>query len=303
MKKPIEESELILNPDGSVYHLNLKPEDLADRIFFVGDPDRVEQVSKHFDSIEKKIRKREFYTITGYLGKQRLSVMSTGIGTDNIDIVWNELDALVNIDFATRQIRATHKKLHVLRLGTCGGLDPEVPVGSLVNSQYAIGGDGLMHYYDTSTYSDAAFLKALNSFQKSQLPHMSSFYAAKGAESIIPLIREKFPNILQGITFTAAGFYGPQGRNLGRLQLKTEDFVDQLRTFRFENISVLNMEMETAGILGLGRGLGHGAASLSVILANRSRGEFHQDPKKAIEGLIEQGLEIMLGWEAGESAE
>lgn len=296
MKRPIEESELILNPDGSIYHLNLKPEDLADHIIFVGDPDRVEQVSKHFDSIEKKIRKREFYTITGYLGKQRLSVISTGIGTDNIDIVWNEIDALFNIDFATRQIRTNHKKLHVLRLGTCGGLDPDVPVGSVVNSQYAIGGDGLMHYYNTSTYSDAAFHRALNSFQESNLPQTSSFYSAKGAESIVPLIREKYPNILQGITFTAAGFYGPQGRNLGRLHLQAEGFIEQLRTFRYENLSVLNMEMETAGILGLGRGLGHEAASLSVILANRSRGEFHQDPKKAIEALIEQGLEIMLEW-------
>lgn len=296
-QKPAQESELILNPDTSIYHLNLKVGELADRIIFVGDPDRVEQVSRHFDKIEFKVRKREFYTITGYLHDQRISVMSTGIGTDNIDIVWNEIDALFNFDFNTRQIKTQLTQLHVLRLGTCGGLRPENPVGTIVNSSYAIGADGLMHFYNTSTFHDPEFHKAFQNFKNNSLPNTPPLYTSSGSKSFSQLLTNDFPHIKSGITFTAAGFYGPQGRNLGRLGLRSPNLTTQLQEFGYQGLAVLNMEMETAGILSLGKGLGHEAASLSVILANRSRGEFHPAPKQAVENLIEQGLDMLLKWE------
>lgn len=295
-KHPIQASELILNPDNSIYHLNLKVGELADRIIFVGDPDRVDQVSKHFDKIEHKVRKREFYTVTGLYQQERLSVLSTGIGTDNIDIVWNEIDALFNFDFQTRQIKSTLTQLRVLRLGTCGGLRPENPVGTLVNSAYAIGADGLMHFYQMDAFRDADFHLSFQDFHKKFLPNTPPFYTSSGSHSFQSLIQEKFPHIKAGITFTAAGFYGPQGRNLGRLNLQAPGLIDQLQDFRYKDFAILNMEMETAGILGLGKGLGHEAASLSVILANRSRGEFHPNPKQAVEHLIEEGLEMILKW-------
>lgn len=294
---PAQESELILNPDASIYHLNLKQGELAAHIIFVGDPDRVDQVSKHFDKIEIQVRKREFYTVTGYIGQQRLSVMSTGIGTDNIDIVWNEIDALFNFDFTHRQIKPELKKLYVLRLGTCGGLSPDKPVGTIVNSSYAIGADGLMHFYDDNSFKDRAFYQAFQNFQQKSLPKTPPFYTTEGSHSFSKLLTAQFPHIESGITFTAAGFYGPQGRNLGRLTLQTPDMLDTLQTFTYEGLEVLNMEMETAGILSLGKGLGHEAASLSVILANRSRGEFHPAPKKAVAHLIKEGLDMMLKWE------
>jgi len=297
MQKPIQESELILNPDGSVYHLNLRPEHLANKIIFVGDPERVDRVSRHFDKIDTQVQKREFQTVSGHIGNQRLSVISTGIGTDNIDIVWNEVDALFNIDLNTRSLRNKLKQLHVLRLGTCGGLRPDMPVGTMVNSQYAIGADGLMHFYDTRKFTDPAFQQALETFQRTHLPGVAHFYAAEGSNSLVRLLDDKHPDIHSGITYTAAGFYGPQGRNLGRLPLKSPDLTDILQRFTYQERSVLNLEMETSGILSLGKGLGHQAGSLSVILANRSAGKFHPQPQQAIDKLIETGLEIMLNWE------
>ena len=297
MKLSNHESELILNPYGSLYHLHLKAGQIADRIFFVGDPERVDLLALHFDSITHKIRNREFYTLSGFIGKQFLSVISTGIGTDNIDIVWNELDAVFNFDLEKRQIKSEFQELRVLRLGTCGGLQASIPTGSLVHSRFAIGADGLMHFYDTQEYSNLNFQKALLDFQVDKLPSTPAFYAAEASESFSQLVSRSAHEIHQGITLTAAGFYGPQGRNLGRLKLRCPNLPESLSKFRFQGIPVLNLEMETAGILALGKGLGHQAASLSVILANRATGKFSPHPRKAIEKLLTIGIELMLAWD------
>lgn len=297
MKLSNHESELILNPDGSLYHLHLKAGQIADRIFFVGDPDRVDLLAKYFDTVSHKSRNREFYTLSGYIGKQFLSIISTGIGTDNIDIVWNELDAVFNFDLDRRQIKTEIQELKVLRLGTCGGLQAEIPTGSLIHSRYAIGADGLMHFYDTQEYSNLNFQKALLDFQVDALPSTPAFYAAEASESFSKLLSQSPHEIHQGITLTAAGFYGPQGRNLGRLKLRCPNLPENLSKFSFQGFPVLNLEMETAGILALGKGLGHQAASLSVILANRATGEFSPQPKKAVEKLLITGIELMLAWE------
>ncbi|MEM6801389.1 MAG: nucleoside phosphorylase [Bacteroidota bacterium] len=297
MKLSNHESELILNPDGSLYHLHLQAGQVADRIFFVGDPARVDILAQHFDSISHKIRNREFYTLSGFIGKQFLSIVSTGIGTDNVDIVWNELDALFNFDLEKRQIKSDLRQLKVLRLGTCGGLQADIPTGSLVHSRFAIGADGLMHFYDTQEYSNLNFQKAMLDFQVDELPSTPAFYAAEAAESFSQLLDQSSHEIHQGITLTAAGFYGPQGRNLGRLKLRCPNLPESLSKFSFDGFPVLNLEMETAGILSLGKGLGHQAASLSVILANRSTGEFSPHPKKDVEKLLRTGIELMLEWE------
>ena len=297
MKQSTKASELILNPDGSLYHLHLKPGQVAEKIFFVGDPMRVEKVSKHFDQIHFQVKNREFYTISGRIGNIELSVISTGIGTDNIDIVWNELDAIFNFDLQQREIKEKLQAIKVLRLGTCGGLQEDIEVGTLVNSKFAIGADSLMHFYDTQEFTNLPFQKALLDFQVDYLPSSPAFYASEASLSFSELVgRESFP-IKEGITLTAAGFYGPQGRSLGRIPLRSADLIDQLKKFHFAGLPVLNLEMETSGILGLGKGLGHQAASLSAILANRSTGKFSDDPAGVVEHLIETGIELMLKWD------
>lgn len=296
MKHSTKASELILNPDGSLYHLHLKPGQLAEKVFFVGDPMRVEKVSKHFDQIHFQVKNREFCTISGRIGNTELSVISTGIGTDNIDIVWNELDAIFNFDLEQRTIKENLRTIKVLRLGTCGGLQEDIEVGTLVNSRFAIGADSLMHFYDTQEYANLPFQKALLDFQVDYLPSTPAFYASEASPCFSELVaQENFP-IKEGITLTAAGFYGPQGRSLGRIPLRSADLIDQLKKFHFAGLPVLNLEMETSGILGLGKGLGHQAASLSAILANRSTGKFSDDPAGVVEKLIETGIELMLKW-------
>ena len=287
-------SELILRSDGSLYHLHLKPGDLASRIIFVGDPDRVTAISKHFSEIHIERRNREFYTLTGAFRGLPLSIISTGIGTDNIDIVWNEIDALFNIDLNTRKLKSSLTPLKVLRLGTCGGMQENVEVGSLVNSVYAIGGDGLMTFYEQRESEEMkdTFSSHLAESEYTTFP----FYTSTGSESFSRLLQKHFPHILQGITFTAAGFYGPQGRSLGRIPIKYPDLPLRLSEFSYKAYKILNMEMETAAILGLGKALGHEAASLSTILANRQRGTFSQNPGQAVEKLIRTGLEALSMW-------
>ena len=274
----IGNSELIYNPDGSIYHLKLKAENIADTIFLVGDPNRVDRVSKHFDSIEFKIAKREFFTHTGYVGKKRVTVISTGIGTDNIDIVINELDAIVNIDQETRTVKKDIKKLQFIRLGTSGTLDADIAIDSIVASKMALGMDILMHYYNYDKNSqEVAFDKKLAKAFPGLHPY--SLYAS-------PLLLEKLSkDIKQGITVTAAGFYGPQGRQL-RASNKYPDLLDQLNKINHDGYKVTNFEMESSGIYGLSRSLGHEALSFNTIIANRALRSFSSDPKKAVDDMI-----------------
>jgi len=282
----IAESELILNPDGSVYHLHLLPEEIAETIITVGDPDRVSEVSKYFDSIELKRNKREFVTHTGYIGKKRISVISTGIGTDNIDIVFAELDALVNIDLKTREIKEKHTALDLIRIGTSGALQADIEVDSFLISSHGLGLGGLMLYYDFEENENEKLLKeSIDSQLITPLPVSTYLY-----ENSTDLANKIGPDMLRGITATCPGFYAPQGRQL-RGKVRNQNMLDELRAWSHEGIRITNFEMETAGIYGMARMLGHRAISCNAILANRPKGEFSSQPKKITKKLIETVLE------------
>ncbi|MGB1248074.1 MAG: nucleoside phosphorylase [Chitinophagales bacterium] len=283
--KRIAESELILNPDGSIYHLHLLPEDLADKIITVGDPDRVHTVTKHFDSIEVKKQKREFCTHTGYIGKKRVSVISTGIGTDNIDIVFNELDALVNIDLQTRTEKTEKKSLEIIRIGTSGTLQKDINVDSVLLSSHGLGLEGLLNFYRIENdESEQAILDKIN--QSLTLP-----IAPRISEASDKLLAHfDTTNYHKGITATSTGFYGPQGRFL-RLQPAVDDYIDKLAAIDLGGNRITNLEMETAGIYGLGKLLGHQCLSINVILANRPLGLFSKTPKESVEKVIIESLE------------
>lgn len=280
-------SELVLNPSGSIYHLNLHPEQVADTIFLVGDPGRVPRVSKFFDKIEHRVEKREFVTHTGFLGEKRLTVLSTGIGTDNIDIVLNELDALVNIDLKTRSVKDTLTSLNLIRLGTSGSLSADIPVGALVTSVIGAGLDNLLHYYGSPTNErEQRLARDLTEFAAG-LGIQISPSVAKGNEE---LINRAGKSMQRGITLTCPGFYGPQGRTLRLGSILTKSFFENIGQFEFEGLRVTNFEMETSAIFGLSKMLGHRAASCNAILANRITGEFSKDPKALEEKLIRQVL-------------
>ena len=290
-------SELILTADGAVYHLRLHPGEVAPKILLVGDPGRVEKVASRFSHREFTRAQREFYTITGTYEGQRMTVISTGIGPDNIDITLSELDALFNIDFDRRQAVSQPQSLKLLRLGTCGGMQPEIPIGSLIHSRYAIGGDGVMAYYRLPAQPAVAPLAAAWAAHPPtaslDIPH----YFAAADSSLDRLIATDFPHIRGGITFTAAGFYGPQGRDLGRLPIAYPDLPQRLAGLRLPDGSqVLNMEMESAAILALGAALGHQAGTLATVLANRQAGAFAPDPGLLVEALIDTGLALMHAW-------
>ncbi len=285
----IGESELIINSRGAVYHLNVRPEEIAASIITVGDPGRVAEVSKHFDSIEGKYEHREFITHTGRIGNKRLSVVSTGIGPDNIDIVLNELDALVNIDFDTRTIKPTNTRLNIIRMGTSGALQADIPVDSFVASTHGLGIDNLLNFYKQQNHEEE--IQILQAFQThTQIAHNGlQPYIASAATS---LLKEFVTGFHQGITVTCPGFYGPQGRIL-RLPLQFPDLINQLTSFRFGNHRITNFEMETSAIYGLGKLLNHNCISLSAIVANRVEQTFSKDGGKAVEGLIVKSLEIL----------
>ena len=287
--KRIAESELIINSRGAVYHLNLRPEELADTVILVGDPARVAEVSKHFDSIEGKFEHREFITHTGNIGQKRLSVVSSGIGTDNIDIVLNELDALVNIDFETRLIKPVLSRLKIVRFGTSGSLQAEIPVDGFVASTHGLGIDNLMNFYRAENNDEElAIVQEFINHTK-----IGKHISAPSIASASPALQKHFvKGYHQGITVTCPGFYGPQGRVL-RLGLQYPDFVDRLTSFRYGNHIISNFEMETSAIYGLGKLLNHQCLSLNVIVANRVRQEFSKDGAKAVENLIQQSLEIL----------
>ncbi|RAJ08382.1 uridine phosphorylase [Chitinophaga skermanii] len=285
----IAESELILNSRGAVYHLDVRPEELANTIITVGDPDRVKTVSKHFDKLEGTFQHREFVTHTGYVGKKRISVVSTGIGTDNIDIVLNELDALTNIDFATRTIKPMLQPLQIIRLGTAGALQQDIPVDEFVVSAYGLGLDNLLPFYEYN--NTAAETQLLAAFQQ-QVP-MQKGAANPYIFASSNLLHQQFTDgFHSGITVTCPGFYGPQGRVL-RGNLSHPNLIDQLTTFVHDGVHVTNFEMETAGIYGLGRVLGHECLSISAIVANRIRKEFSKDGGAAVENLIQKSLAII----------
>ena len=285
----ISESELILTPDGRVYHINLKPDELANTVITVGDPDRVKEVSKYFDFIEHKTQHREFVAHTGLIGKKRLTVLSSGIGPDNIDIVMNELDALVNIDFENRVIKEEKKSLNIIRFGTSGSLQADIPVDSLVASSHGIGLDNVLHYYqlennEHETNLVAAFKKHTELENKNIVP-----YAVQGSSKLLNLFNKGYH---QGITVTCPGFYAPQGRVV-RANLQFPQLVEKLSSFQFENHRVTNFEMETSAIFGLGRVFGHHCLAVNTIVANRVRKEFTKDGAKSIEHMIQKSLEIL----------
>ncbi len=282
----LEPSELILNADNSIYHLNILPEDIANTIITVGDPDRVSDVSKYFDSIEIKKGKREFITHTGYLNGKRISVISTGIGTDNIDIVINELDALVNLDFKSRTIKQEKTSLDIIRIGTSGAIQEDIPINSFLLSKYAIGLDSLLQFYDSKHIQhpeiQKAFVNHTNWSKDKSEPYVvdCSLQLAKIFSS---------SNTVMGFTATNAGFYGPQGRTL-RLKNQDDNLNTKLSSFRYNDLKITNLEMETSGIYGLARLLGHNAVSLNAILANRATGEFSNIPSKTVDSLIKYTL-------------
>lgn len=285
----IAESELIINSRGAIYHLDLRPDELATTILTVGDPDRVGTVSKHFDSIEHRSQHREFVSHTGYIGKKRITVVSTGIGTDNIDIVLNELDALVNIDMATRTPKTELTHLTIIRVGTSGALQPDIPVDSFVASTHGLGIDNLLNFYRHTENEEENQL--LHSFiTHTQLHHRLSHPYISGASAT--LLRHFTEGFHHGITVTCPGFYGPQGRVL-RLGLSQPDLIDHLTGFSYGPHRITNFEMETAGIYGLGKILGHHCLSLSAIVANRVKKAFSPDGNAAVERLIGQVLPIV----------
>lgn len=282
----LEPSELILNADNSIYHLNILPEDIAPTIITVGDPDRVAAVSKYFDTVELKKGKREFITHTGFLNGKRISVISTGIGTDNIDIVLNELDALVNIDFGTRTIRAEKTSLDIVRIGTSGAIQADIPINSFLLSEKAIGFDSLLQFYDSKHIQDAALQKAFVNHTEWSKDKSEPYVVGCDAALSKQLMSH---SMQKGFTATNVGFYGPQGRTL-RLKTQDEHLNEKLTSFNYNGLKITNLEMETSGIYGLSQLLGHKAVSLNAILANRKTGEFSTTPSETMDALIQYTL-------------
>ncbi|WP_177760955.1 nucleoside phosphorylase [Flavobacterium sp. I3-2] len=283
----IKESELIINPDGSVYHLNVRPQDIANDIIFVGDQFRVEAITKYFDSIEFSTQKREFKTQTGTYKGKKISVISTGIGPDNIDIVMNELDALVNIDFETRTNKSELTHLNIVRVGTSGSLQADIPVDSILMSTHGIGTDNMLRSYAidgiTETEIENAFIEHTNWDMTKGRP-----YIIEASSKLI----EKFASseMHQGITVTAGGFYGAQGRVI-RIPIQDTELNSKIDSFKFNSLRATNLEMETAAIYGLSKLLSHHSLSLNAIIANRANGTFSEDPYAAVEKLIQYTLE------------
>ena len=282
----IAESELIINDDGSVFHLHIRPEELADRIILVGDPGRVDMVSEYLQDIEFRRQSREFVSVTGKYAGKRLSVISTGIGTDNIDIVMNELDALANIDFKTREIRKEKKSLDILRIGTSGAIQPDIPLGSFVFAHISIGCDGLLNWYadrDAIAMPDIEEAFKKHTGWNRHLP--DPYFVRAGAR-----MSAKFADCtIKGMTIAASGFYGPQGRVL-RMPLAMPDMLDTFASFRFGEWRVTNFEMEGSAIAGIAAHLGHNAGTVCCIIANRYLKSSNPDYKPQVRKLIELAL-------------
>jgi len=282
-----KDSELIITPRGSVYHLDLTPQDVGDYIILVGDPDRVKEVSRHFDSIDFKTQNREFITHTGKLGNKKISCVSTGIGTDNIDIVLNELDAAVNINLATREENPVQKKLNLIRIGTTGSLQPDLDVDSYIASAYVIGLDGLLNYYKYKKSIEQMDLIDQFIWQTGYPYILAKPYVFRGTESLLKMMKEKCQF---GITITAPGFYAPQGRKL-RYELMTPELIDNYTKFRYSTYKATNLEMEASALYGLGTLLNHNVCTVCAVVANRVNKTFSKNGHAAVEGLIKFVLE------------
>ena len=287
---PIKESELILNPDGSVYHLNLLPEHLSDTIIFVGDQDRVERITKHFDTIEFETQKREFKTQTGTYKGKRLTVLSTGIGPDNIDIVMNELDALVNINLNTRKPKSNLTSLNIIRIGTSGSLQADVPVDSFVLSTHGLDLNGMLHFYQIEHICNPEIEEAFIKHTKWH-KNLSRPIVINNSKTLEKKLESN--QVYKGVTATAGGFYGPQGRVL-RLPLKDDKMNAKIDSFNYKGIKITNFEMETSVIYGMSKLLGHHACSLNAIIANRANGTFSKNPRETVNKLIEYTLNKLV---------
>ncbi|MBE6254210.1 MAG: phosphorylase [Prevotella sp.] len=287
MKKVFPPSELIINEDGSVFHLHLRPEYLADKVILVGDPGRVQTVAAHFERMECDIQSREFHTITGWYQGKRISVVSTGIGCDNIDIVMNELDALVNIDFPSRTENDEHRTLSIVRIGTCGGLQPFTPTGSFIASVKSIGFDGLLNYYDGR--NDVCDLQLEEAFKKhmSWSPLKGAPYVAIANPELIEQIAQD--DMVRGITIACGGFYGPQGRQI-RLKIQDPQQNEKVEAFEYDGLHICNFEMESSAVAGLAALLGHRAMTCCMVIANRYTTEMNTEYKNSIDTLIQKVL-------------
>lgn len=283
----IPESELIINSDGSAFHIHIKPEQLSDRVIVVGDPGRVEKLAVYFDEIECRNASREFVSFTGRYKGKRITVLSHGIGTDNIDIVMTELDALANVDFKTREVKPEHRTLTVLRIGTCGALQPDVPLGSFVFSRISIGFDGLMNWYaDRESLEDfeEAFKKHMNWDR-----HLPDPYFVRASERVADAFKD---GTVQGMTISAPGFYGPQGRVV-RLPLAMPDMLDRISSFRFGGMQINNFEMESSALAGLAAKLGHDVGTVCCAIANRCLKSSNTDYAPRVEALIRYSLDTL----------
>lgn len=286
--KRFAESELIINADGSVFHLHVRPEQLADKIILVGDPGRVETVAAHFDSRECDIASREFHTVTGTYKGKRLTVLSTGIGCDNIDIVVNELDALANIDFATRTEKPQLRSLEMVRIGTCGGLQPNTPVGTYINSRKSIGFDGLLNFYaGRNEVCDLDFEKAFCDHMHWN-PQLAAPYVIPADEALSERISGD--EMVKGVTIACGGFFGPQGREL-RIPLADPDQNKKIEDFEYQGWKITNFEMESSALAGLAKLMDHRATTCCMVIANRLAGEANTGYKGTIDGLIQLVLD------------
>lgn len=287
-KRTIPSSELIINGDGSIFHLHLRPKQLADRVFLVGDPARVDMVASRFESIECNVSSREFHTITGTYHGKRISVVSHGIGTDNIDIVLNELDALANIDFETRQEKENFRQLTLVRVGTSGGLQDETPIGTYVAAEHSVGFDGVIYFYaGTERIRNKAFEEALLKQLDWQVEGLRPYVVPASPELIQQICQD---DILRGNTIAANGFYGPQGRQL-RLPLQDPELNKKIQAFDFEGRRLTNYEMESSSLAGLAALMGHRAMTVCCIIAGRKAQNMNTDYKGSIEGLIDLVLD------------
>ena len=277
----LQDTELILSPENKIYHLNLSKDEIADDIILVGDPERVQIISSKFDTIEHKIQNREFITHTGTLNGKRISAIATGIGPDNIDIVINELDALVNIDFKTRTIKTNKKKLNLIRLGTSGALQQDIKVDTFIAASYGLGFDGLAHFYQNQEILEQEM--ATSYANHATLPNkLAAPYFVKASKCLL----EKFPEIPNGITATAPGFYGPQGRIL-RLKPSIKNLHEKMESFKYQDNIITNFEMETSALYYLGQSLGHNTLTICAVIANRLSKQYSKDYKKTVEKMID----------------
>lgn len=280
-------SELIINEDGSIFHLHLKPQELADKVILVGDPGRVALVASHFDGVKCEANNREFRTITGNFKKKRITIVSTGIGCDNIDIVLNELDALANINFETRKENAKLRPLTLVRIGTCGGLQPNTPIGTFIASEKSIGFDGLLNYYANRDKLDVAFEKEFKK-QVNWNPQLGNPYVADADKELLEQIAQD--DMVRGVTIACGGFFGPQGRRL-RIPLADPQLNEKIVKFEYNRYKITNFEMESSALAGLAQHMGHKAVTCCMVIANRIQKEANSGYKNTIDGLIKKVLE------------